>query len=474
MRIPNGQLVRFACLAVLSSLALAATDAQAQKLGIQGDRFTIDGTPRFLTFISYFGAMGAPNVIPDLHLIRSLGFDGIRIWPNLDTGPQLMNRDGSLRPDELKHLLFILDQAGLEHLVVDVTFTYEHIAGMTPAAAKTGIVAATSALRSYENLLFDIENERNVQDRRFMSGADVSSIFAGIKAVDPARIATASNAPVDPPEYAAQFAVALGLDVTAYHEPRPANWYELGVTRSVVNALRANGKPAYLQEPMTTRDDFFRYPSHDRAEYFLQAIANAKLAGAAAWCFHAEVSLDFRTGPAFLEDRLRAYPEPEWAFVSSLIPRVTLQTNNGVNYVVAEGGGNAGVRADRTAAGPGSWEVFTVSVLTGGPIISGDRVALLTSDGTRYLQAIGGGGTSLRAVGTAIGPFETFTIERSGGGVIVHGDAIALRTSNGSWYVSAENGGGRSVSVNSVARGPWETFTILLVSPHISDPNLSR
>src|ERR1700694_5683724 len=116
-------------LVVLGVVGLWATEAQAQKLSIQGDRFAIDGTPRFLTFISYFGAMGASNVVADLHLLHSLGFDGIRIWPNLDTGPQLMNGNGTLRPDELRRLLFILDQARLEHLIVDVTFTYEHISG---------------------------------------------------------------------------------------------------------------------------------------------------------------------------------------------------------------------------------------------------------------------------------------------------------------------------------------------------------
>src|SRR5204862_5506415 len=152
-------------LAVLVICGLCTAEAHAQKLTIQGDRFAVDGTPRFLTFVTYFGAMGAPHTIQDLHLIRSLGFDGIRIWPNLDTGPQLMNGDGTLRPDELKRLLSILDQARLEHLVVDVTFTYEHIPGMTPATARVGILAAPSALRSYDNLLFDIENERNVQSR---------------------------------------------------------------------------------------------------------------------------------------------------------------------------------------------------------------------------------------------------------------------------------------------------------------------
>ncbi len=455
-------------LAALVVCCLCANAAQAQKLTIQGDRFAVDGTPRFLTFITYFGAMGAPHIIQDLHLIRSLGFDGIRIWPNLDTGPQLMNGDGTLRPDELKLLLSILDQARVERLLVDVTFTYEHVAGMSPATARTGILAATNALRTYDNLLFDIENERNVRDRRFMSASEVAAIFAGIKAIDPARIAFASNAPVDSADYAAQFAVDLGLDVTAYHEPRPANWYELGVTQAVIRPLKGTGRPVYMQEPMATRDTFFPYPSNDRSEYFLQAIANVKLSGAAAWCFHTEVGVDFRDGPPFFEDRLREHQEPEWAFVSSLNARAALRTNNAVNFVVAEGGGGGGVRADRTAASPGSWELLGVSVLQGGPLISGDRVAFTSSDGTHYLQAVNGGGGALRASSQSVGPAETFTIEKPGGGIIRHGDSISLRAGDSSWYVVAANGGGSTVNVTSTSRTGWETFTILFATPHSS------
>jgi hypothetical protein len=457
-------------LVVTIGLCLFATLAQAQKLSIQGDRFMIDGTPKFLTFISDFGAMGAPNVAADLHMLRSLGFDGVRIWPNLDTGPQLMNGDGTLRPDELKRLLFILDQARLEHLVVDVTFTYEHIRGMTPATARVGIVAATDALRSYDNLLFDIQNERNVEDRRFMSEADVGRIFASIKATDAARIATADNSLAQDwgPQYAADFTARLGLDVTAFHEGRRSDWYTLGFYSGVISTLRSNGRPAYLQETNSTRDP--TYQSNDRSDYFLQAIANAKLSGAAAWCFHTLVGVNFGDGgPAFLEDRLRAYQEPEWTFVNSLKARVILRTGNGVNYVVPEGGGGAGVRADRSIAGPGSWEILGVTALVGGPLISGDRVAFATPDGAHYLQAVGGGGSSLRATSQSIGSAETFIIERPGDGVIRHGESVSLRASNTQWYMVAEGGGGGGVNVNSASRGPSETFTVLFVSPHSSD-----
>ena len=60
--------------AALVVLCAWAAPVQAQKLSIQGDRFAIDGTPRFLTFISYFGAMGAPNIPADFRFLRSMGF----------------------------------------------------------------------------------------------------------------------------------------------------------------------------------------------------------------------------------------------------------------------------------------------------------------------------------------------------------------------------------------------------------------
>jgi hypothetical protein len=148
---------------------------------------------------------------------------------------------------------------------------------------------------------------------------------------------------------------------------------------------------------------------------------------------------------------------------------VILRTSNGVNYMVPEGGGGAGVRADRTAAAPGTWEILGVSALLGGPLISGDRVAFTTADGVHYLQALGGGGSSLRATGQSVGAWETFIIERSGGGVIRHGESITLRANDTQWYVVADGGGGGTINVNSASRGPWETFTVLFASPHSSD-----
>src|SRR5207237_6170850 len=125
-------------------------------------------------------------------------------------------------------------------------------------------------------------------------------------------------------------------------------------------------------------------------------------------------------------------------------------------------------RADRTAAGPGAWEVFGVTNLAGGPLISGDRIALAAADGTHYVQAVDGGGGAVRATSSTIGAFETFTIDKPGGGVVGDGDAIRLRAGS-SWFVVADGGGGAGVSANSAAAGSWETFRLLFVTPHATD-----
>jgi len=116
-------------LAALAALAIGTGEALAQRLTIAGDRFAVDGSPRFLTFISYFGAMGAQDVAADLQFLKESGFDGVRIWPNSPEGPQLIRADGSLDQSNLRRLLDILDRARDRRLIVDVTFTAEHIDG---------------------------------------------------------------------------------------------------------------------------------------------------------------------------------------------------------------------------------------------------------------------------------------------------------------------------------------------------------
>jgi hypothetical protein len=445
---------------VLFLLILAVpVAARAQRLSIQGDRFAIDDKPKFLVFISYFAAMNAVNITADLKYLRSKGFDGVRIWPNL-TGPvQLMRSDGSLRPDGLSTLKFILDRARDERLVVDVSFTAEHVAGLDAARLRDAIVATTGELRGYENILFDIQNERNVYGpfRKPLAASDVASIRAGIKSVDARRIVTASNSSENTAEETAAFVSQVGVDVAAYHDPRTSHFFDPSWIKLNVDALKASGRPAYLQEPIPTR--YPPFPASFSSDNYREQMISAKLAGAAAWCFHTNIQGD--RPDALFQALIESEPEPERAFVNALLPRINLRTSNGINFVAAEGGGGGDVNADRLGAGP--FETFTVEVLSGGPIFDGDRVAIRSVDDTHYLQAVSGGGGALRAIGDRIGLFETFVVEKSGGGAVRDGDAVRIRLNDATWYVSAEGGGGGRAMINRPSAGLWETFTVFFV-----------
>jgi len=434
--------------------------AHAQRLSIQGDRFAIDGSPRFIVFISYFAAMNAVNVTADMKYLRSKGFDGVRIWPNLNTGPvQLMRADGSLRPDGLSTLRFILDRARDERLVVDVSFTAEHVAGLDAARFRDGILATTSELRDYDNLLFDIQNETNVYGPfgKSLGASDVTSIRAGIKSIHSSRIVTASVSSNDTPAFTSDFAARTGLDVAAYHDARTSQFYVLSHVQSIVDDLKRSGRPAYLQEPMPTRYVYF--PVSFSSDNYREQMISAKRAGAAAWCFHTNIQGD--NPDSLFQALIESEPEPERAFVNSLLPRLNLRTSNGVNFVAAESGGGGDVNADRLGAGP--FETFTFEVFAGGPIFDGDRVAIRTVDDTHYLQAVSGGGGPLRATSERVSAFETFVVEKPDGGALRPGDAVRIRLNDATWYVSAEGGGGGRTMVNRPSAGLWETFTAFFV-----------
>jgi len=437
---------------IAALVAAAPVRASAQHLSIQGDRFAVDGAPRFLTFISYFDGMEALDVAADLTFLHEKGFDGARIWPN----PGLVRSDGTLDDAALARLLSILEAARRQRMIVDVTFTAERVAGLDAVRYRIGIAAAARAMAGFDNALIDIQNERDVYGPfvRPLAVSDVAATAAAIRQADPRRIVTASNSPGLTPAQAARFTTDTGLDVTAYHDDRVPNWYERGRLRAIVSALRDNGRPAYLQEP--TR---FPFPSTDRADYFLQARANAKLAGAAAWCFHTEFGFDVRT--ARFADRLASRPEPEWAFVNALVLRVNLKTIDG-HFLVADNGGGSSVHADRQ--NPIDWAAFELTAIVGGPPLDGERVALRTSDGEHYLEADNGGGGALAAATAAVGGWETFVIASGTGGPIRDGDTIELQTATDPpWFVVAEEGGGGAVNVNRRTDGPWEQFTLLLV-----------
>ncbi len=141
--------------------------------------------------------------------------------------------------------------------------------------------------------------------------------------------------------------------------------------------------------------------------------------------------------------------------------RVQLSTKNGKYYVVAEGGGGAGLNVNRH--NPQNWETFTLIDQNGGELVSGDRVQLRAWNGKHYVVAEGGGGGGLNANRTDPKEWETFTLIQNNRQTLVSGDLVQLRASNGRHYVVAEGGGGAGLNANRTDPKEWETFKLIIL-----------
>jgi hypothetical protein len=150
---------------------------------------------------------------------------------------------------------------------------------------------------------------------------------------------------------------------------------------------------------------------------------------------------------------------------------VAFRTDDGAHYLTAEGDGGGAVSADRTQIK--AWELFIISDLDAGSLLSGDRIQIrhVSATGESFWLTAdvngGGPGSILRANRSLPRAWETFIVRQAGGGAITGGSRITLEASARPYFVSAEQGGGRAgdgaLTVNrSVARG-WETFTLIAI-----------
>jgi hypothetical protein len=146
--------------------------------------------------------------------------------------------------------------------------------------------------------------------------------------------------------------------------------------------------------------------------------------------------------------------------------RVHLRADAG-QYLTAEAGGGQGIWADRWMAG--AWETFILVDVNEGALEHGDTVAVQTSDARHFFRAPGDG--TLSAAATGVGPSETFVLHRlSGAGPVFSGDRIALESSEPR-FVVAEAGGGGTVNANRQSIGAWETFALFAEGRAPSGPS---
>lgn len=320
-----------AALAVFWSLAAAVATAEAQPspliLRTSGDHFTVNGTPRFLLFVSYYDGTRASTATldSDFAYLKKIGIDGIRILPNWshygclpDTSrpasdDALFTVAGTLRESRWPALVNVLDRAAAHGLLVDVTFTRDTLWGPdTPPSEQLSPSGYGKQIRevarrlsgSYPHVLFDIDNE---YDEHGLTDAQVAGIAAGIRAEDPLlgvrRVITISTGGTGQ-DKAGAIARTADLSFAAPHDAREpsGNWYTLdGLAddlKATLSGMGAPRRPVHFQEPMpfarfdgacTQIED--RTPTRHR-----NAAANAKRAGVAAWTFHTRTTFALHNG----------------------------------------------------------------------------------------------------------------------------------------------------------------------------------
>lgn len=282
------------CVLVASAAILAQTQGDTV-LGVQGERFTLDGTPTFLLGFSYYGALGADEktIRADLDDMRKLDVNWIRVWATwaaFEHDVSAVDAEGRPREKHLKKLAWLVAECDGRGMVVDVTLSRGNgVTGpkrlQTLEAHQRAVTAIVETLKRHRNWYLDLGNERSIKDARFVSFAELKTLRALVKKLDPARLVTASAAGDIPQEEIKDY-LDTDIDFLTPHRPRHARSAAQteAMTRSYRAWLKDAGRimPVHYQEPF--RRGFGKYdPS---ADDFWTDLEGARKGGAAGWCFH--------------------------------------------------------------------------------------------------------------------------------------------------------------------------------------------
>jgi hypothetical protein len=292
-------------------LSATITIGAAPRLDIEGARFTVDGAPRFLVFISYFDGVRRVRggVDDDLDYLKTR-VDGIRVFPNWwdyacpprSGSDTLFDLQGEIRPAVWQTLNTLLNKAGERGLIVDLSFSRESVTdnGSPPQVlgadayqrGLTAIVGSTKYLKGrHPHVLIDVQNEWPIHSDK----ARIETLLNALRAADPDRVLVASSS--------GGSYTAVGLDVprmaAAYHDPRERAWSNADTARRIVEGVRGSlggaVQPVYLQEPMPWGTVCPRQDNDPDPAHFAAALANARAAGAAAWTLHTRLTFDLNS-----------------------------------------------------------------------------------------------------------------------------------------------------------------------------------
>ena len=428
-------------------------------LGISGDAFTLNSSPTFLTFVSYFDALDAsdPELQRDLQMLRAFGVDGIRVFAMWHDSPSVLDSSGDIDEGVFSALTHILDVADDMFMVVDISFDMEvPDPDISYGDFKDGLSDLADRLSGYNNIMFDVANEANLNA---LSPSDVHELCDSVHMGDAGRICFASIAEHADFEAVGDWGDNSYSDVLAWHNDRGADWWD-NVGDDTAAVVGETTKPLYLQEPGSYDDAAFS------AADIRGAVAAAEGNGAAAFCFHTLASFD-------LGDFVGALNDDEYEFLATYKwgaddhwwgGVIGLETYNG-HFISIDGGGPQG-RADETEINGAS--AFGMYIHDTHGLYDGDYVSFWWFDNWLQAEDGGGSGKTLLTDGSGHNSWETFRIRNvtrcpSGwcGKPIRPGDQVALLSDAGYW-VCAENGGGNVVNVDRTSIGTWETFVLHL------------
>jgi hypothetical protein len=273
--------------------------AEAQQIGIAGDKFTVDGRQTFLLGVSYFDARGWRA--SDLDALAARRFNLIRVW--CDWGANsLFDSSGNLIGGDI--LLGLVRAAAQRGIVVDVVICAPQGTAADPTSRDTAVRNVVATLAGEPNAFFDVCNEHTHVAIQ-MTHAEVATHVATARSVNPNAILFVScegghvQSDATPVPQNINEELDAGCRLLAPHTERTSDWYLRTSARvaGIRNYLTSTGRivPVFLDEE-ARRGWGGMYPTRDQ---FWEAAREARDAGAAGWIFHTAAGFNLTTTAFF-------------------------------------------------------------------------------------------------------------------------------------------------------------------------------
>jgi hypothetical protein len=270
---------------------------QKTQLGIEDEKFTINGKPAFLFGISYYGALGASRmfITRDLNDMQDLSINWIRVWATwsaFDNDVSAVDEQGKGREPYLSRLKWLVGECDRRGMVVDVTLSRGNGTVGPPRlqtleAHKRAVETLVTELKTHRNWYIDLGNERNITDKRYVSMNEVKELRDAAKQIDAGRLVTASRAGDIPQLELREYLATARVDFISPHRPRSSESAKQSAekSRECRTWMKEIGAavPLHYQEPFRRG---FTTGWEPTVEDFVTDAKGALEGGAAGWCLH--------------------------------------------------------------------------------------------------------------------------------------------------------------------------------------------